>query len=422
MKESKVIWMFNHYAVTPDMPGGTRHYDFAKELTKRGYKVTIFASSFHLGQHKELKLGKNEKYKFDSFNDVNFVWLKTFPYQKNNWRRAVNMLSYMHRAYWLGRKIARRVRGGENPDVIIGSSVHLFAVYTAYLLSKKYKVPFIMEVRDLWPQTLIDMGLSKWNPFVMMLSVLEKYLYKRSDKIITLLPKAGEYIEKFGIKLSKITWIPNGVDLERFNLSGAELKRQETSDSSFTITYTGGMSKANNLDVVVEAAEILHKDHPDIKFLLIGDGQEKARLLQMAKEKNLDNVKFHESVPKSEIVKFLLNANCLLFNLLYSPVFKYGISSNKLFDYLASGRPIIFSCNASNNPVKEVGAGVTVPLDNPEELADAILKLYHMPEKQKEEMGQRGKEYVKKYHSTAVLADKLEELIKEQLAARHSGR
>ena len=422
MKNNKIVWMFNHYAVTPEMPGGTRHYDFAKELTKKGYKVTIFASSFHLSQHKELKLGKNEKYKVDSFDGVNFVWLKTFHYQKNNWKRVVNMLSYMYRAYWLGRKITKKVEGFDNPDIIIGSSVHLFAVYTAYLLSRKYEVPFIMEVRDLWPQTLIDMGLSKWHPFVMMLAVLEKYLYKRADKIITLLPKSHEYIEKFGIKLSKIVWIPNGVDLERFNLSDAELKRQETSDSSFTITYTGAMSKANNLDVVVEAAEILHKERLDIKFLLIGDGQEKARLLKMAKEKNLDNIKFREPVPKREIVKFLLNANGLLFNLEDSPVFKYGISSNKLFDYLASGKPIIFSCNAPDNPAEQAKASITVSPSNPKELADAILKLYYTPEKQREEMGQRGKEYVKKYHSTRVLADKLEELIKEQLAARHSGR
>ncbi len=413
MKNNKIVWMFNHYAVTPEIPGGTRHYDFAKELTKKGYKVTIFASSFHLSQHKELKLRENETYKLEGFDGVNFVWLKTFHYQKNNWRRAVNMFSYMHRAYWLGRKITKKVRGFDKPDIIIGSSVHLFAVYAAYLLSKKYKVPFIMEVRDLWPQTLIDMGLSKWHPFVMMLSVLEKYLYKRADKIITLLPKSHEYIEKFGIRLSKIVCIPNGVDLERFNLGDVGLKRRKISDSSFTITYAGAMSKANGLDVVVEAAEILCKNYHNIEFLLVGDGQEKARLMQVAKEKNLDNVKFTEPVPKDEIVKILANANALLFNLEDSPVFKYGISSNKLFDYLASGRPIIFSCNAPGNPAEEAKASIIVSPGNPKELADAILKLYHMPEKQKEEMGQRGRAYIKKYHSIPVLVDKLEAVIKE---------
>ena len=199
MKDSKVVWIFNHYAVTPDMSAGTRHYDFAKGLARRGYKTTIFASSFLWGQSKELKLDKNEKHKVENLDGLNFVWVKTFSYQKNNWRRAANMLSYMHRAYWLGRKIVGEGWGIEKPDVIIGSSVHLFAVYTAYLLSKKYKVPFIMEVRDLWPQTLIDMGVSKWHPFIILLRKLEKYLYKKADKIITVLGGADKYIENLGI-------------------------------------------------------------------------------------------------------------------------------------------------------------------------------------------------------------------------------
>jgi glycosyltransferase involved in cell wall biosynthesis len=412
MKDSKVIWIFNHYAVTGEMPGGTRHYDFARELVKRGYKVTIFASSFHLSRHKELKLEKNEKYKIEDSGGVNFVWLKTFHYQKNNWKRVVNMLSYMYRAYWLGRKITKKAEGFDNPDIIIGSSVHLFAVYTAYLLSRKYEVPFIMEVRDLWPQTLIDMGVSKWHPFVIALGRLEKYLYKRADRIITLLEGSCKYIESLGIKTGKIAQIPNGVDFERFRLSKANLKSQQDS-SNFIITYTGAMSKANNLDVVIKTGEMLYKDHPDIKFLLVGDGQEKVRLLQMAKEKNLNNIEFSEPVPKDEIIKILANANVLLFNLVDSPVFKYGISSNKLFDYLASGKPIIFSCNASNNPVKEANAGITISPGNPKKLADSILKLYYMPEKQKEEMGQRGRAYVKKYHNISVLVDKLEVIIKE---------
>lgn len=103
---------------------------------------------------------------------------KNFPYSKSDWKRVLNMLSYSVRVYNVAKKIDM-----EKPDVIIGSSVHLFAVYTAYLLSKYYKVPFIMEVRDLWPQTLIDMGVSRWNPFVILLGILERFLYKRAQKL-----------------------------------------------------------------------------------------------------------------------------------------------------------------------------------------------------------------------------------------------
>ena len=407
------MWIFNHYAVTPDMSAGTRHYDFAKGLAGRGYKTTIFASSFLWGQRRELKLDKNEKHKVENFDGLNFVWVKTFPYQKNDWRRIVNMVSYMNRAYWLGRKIAGEACGIEKPDVIIGSSVHLFAVYTAYLLSKRYKVPFIMEVRDLWPQTLIDMGVSKWHPFIILLRKLEKYLYKRADKIITVLGGADKYIESLGIKFNGTALVPNGVDLEGFNIKETNFKNQKPLDSGFTVTYAGAIGKANNLDVVIKAAEILYKGHPDIKFLFIGDGQEKTRLSRIVKEKHLNNVKFKDPVPRREIGGVLANADGLLFNLEDSPVFKYGISSNKLFDYLASGKPVIFSCNAANNPVEEAKAGITVSPNNPEKLASSILKLYHMPKKQKEEMGKRGREYVEKYHSIPVLVDKLEEVIKK---------
>lgn len=139
------IWIFNHYAITPNLPGGIRHFDFEKKLVKRGYKVTIFASSFHHNLFKETKEYKKDKFIIEEYEGVRFVWLETFPYSGNDWRRVINMLSYSIRAYKVGRKL-----NIEKPDIIIGSSVLLFAVFIAYFLSKKYKTHFIMEVRDLW--------------------------------------------------------------------------------------------------------------------------------------------------------------------------------------------------------------------------------------------------------------------------------
>ena len=171
------IWIFNHYAITPDMAGGTRHYDFGKELVKRGHEVTIFASSFHYSQHRELKLTWGEKYKVERVEGVNFVWIKTFPYQKNDWRRVLNMVSYAWKVYWIGRGIKKLDQDINKPDIIIGSSVHLLAVLSAYWLSKHYRAKFIMEVRDLWPQTLVDIGKFKENnPIIKILRIIEKFL------------------------------------------------------------------------------------------------------------------------------------------------------------------------------------------------------------------------------------------------------
>lgn len=404
---NKNIWIFNHYAITPNLPGGTRHYDFGRELVKRGYNVTIFASSFHYSLLKETKKYNYQNYIIEDHDGIKFVWIKTFPYHRNDWRRVINMLSYSIRAYKVAQKIDI-----EKPDIIIGSSVHLFAVFIAYLLSKKYKTPFIMEVRDLWPQTLIDMGVSKWHPFVILLGLLERFLYKRADKIIVLLPKANEYVEKLGISSEKIVWIPNGVNLERFD-KDMICNNQEKAKSDFIVTYTGAIGKANNLDVILETAKILKENYPEIKFLLVGNGTEKERLIQIAQENNLKNIEFKESVPKKEIAKIINKSDVLILLVRDSPLYKYGISFNKLFDYLASGKPIIFSSNAVNNPVKEANAGVTVPPDNPYILADAIIRLYKMSPEKRRKMGMNGRKYVEKYHSIPVLVDRLETIFRE---------
>jgi len=401
------IWFFNHYALTPDLPGGTRHFDFGKELVKRGYKVTIFASSFHYSLLKETKNYNSQNYIIEDYDGVRFIWIKTFPYTRNDWRRVINMLSYSIKAYKVAQKLDI-----EKPDIIVGSSVHLFAVFTAYLLSKKYKTPFIMEVRDLWPQTLIDMGVPKWHPFVILLGILEKFLYKKADKIIVLLPKANEYIENLGIPSEKIVWIPNGVDLERFNfdIDNNDLRRDK---KGFIITYTGAIGKINNLDILLEAAEILKEGYSEIKFLLVGDGPEKERLVMIIGEKNLNNIEFNKAVPKREMAKIIYKSDALILLLRDSSLYRYGISLNKLFDYLASGKPIIFSSNSINNPVEEARAGITVPPDNPQALAEAIIELYKMSPEERKAIGLNGKKYVEKYHSIPVLVDKLEKIFKE---------
>ncbi len=413
------IWIFNHYAVSPDMPGGTRHYDFAKELVKRGYKVTIFASSFHYSQHKELKLTEKEKYKIENIDGVNFVWLKTFSYQKNDWRRVLNMLSYLHRVYGLGREITKINKNVTKPDIIVGSSVHLLAVLAAYWLSKYYKAKFIMEVRDLWPQTLVDMGrLKESNLLVKILRYLEKYLYKRAKKIIVLIPFAEKYISLLGVKKNKIVWIPNGVDLERFK----NIKRNKV-DDQFEVMYLGAHGQANALNIILDAVKIIQdKGYRNIKSMFIGDGSEKKNLIKYKDKLGLRDVKFHPTVAKEIISTILNEADVLIFNLKKTEVYKYGISSNKLFDYMMAGKPIVFSVNAGSDLVKEAKCGISIPPEKPDFMATAIIKLYQMSSEERKKMGQRGREYVEKYHSITLLVDKLEKVIREVINEKENSK
>ena len=236
------VWIINHHALTPDMSGGTRHYDFAKELVSRGYKVTIIASSFHYAKFEEMKVyDENQNYLQETIDGIDFIWFKTPSYSGNGFARVKNMLSFM---FSVINKIPKLnlVR----PDTILGSSVHLFAVYAAYSLSKKYNTRFIMEVRDLWPQTLIDMGISKWHPFIVLLGWLENYLYQKADKIVTLLPQAHLYIENF-VSSNKIVWVSNGTDI---NNATKEYKNK-LDKSKFNVVYTGTHGLANNLDIFI---------------------------------------------------------------------------------------------------------------------------------------------------------------------------
>lgn len=403
------VWIFNHYAITPDLPGGTRHYDLSRELVKRGHKVIIFASSFHHYLHKETRLHTGERWKVEDVDGVKFIWIRTFPYKRNDWRRVLNMSSYMLQAWWLGQRLPKLMSEIGKPDVVIGSSVHLLAVLAAYWVAKHHRAKFVMEVRDLWPQTIIDMGvLSERHPVVKALQALERFLYHRAGRIITLLPKAGEYIVAQGVSEEKIVWIPNGVDLSRFQVNSLAAGNC----GEFKVMYLGAHGQANALDVLLQAAKIVQdQGYEDIKFILVGTGPEKSRLLALARDLGLGNVEFRGPVAKADTARVLWEADVTVLILRDLPLYKYGISLNKLFDYLALGRPVILAGNPANNPIDEAHCGFTVPPREPKALAEAVIKLYEMPQEEREAMGRRGRAYVEAHHDIRKLAQRLEQTL-----------
>jgi len=411
MKAQKSLWFLNHYAAKPDVPGGTRHFDLGRELVKRGYDVTILASSFHHMEHRQAHLAKGETWKVEEVEGMKFVWLRTFPYQGNDWRRAVNMLSYMTLSYLVGRRLPRLDERLSPPDVVIGSSVHLLAVLAAYFLARYFRAHFVMEVRDLWPRTLIDMGaFSERHVLVRLLASLEKFLYRRAERIIVLLPKAGDYIAGLGIDAGKVHWIPNGVDLAQFSV----LKECVSTNDPFTVMYVGAHGRANGLDVVLDAAgEVQRRGYENVRFVLVGEGPEKPRLRAYSRELGLLNTEFREPVAKANIAMVLAESSALVLVLEDVAVFKYGISSNKLFDYLASGKPVLFACCTSNNVVDEAQCGLSVPPEDAQALADAVIRLYEMTPGERKAMGERGRQYVEQYHDWAVLADRFQWCVEE---------
>lgn len=410
------IWILNHYVATPDIPGGTRHFDFARELTKRGHSVCIFASGFRHRTRQKEKISGNQIYQREHIDGVKFVWINTFSYQRNDWRRVINMLSYVVCV------IPLSLRMREKPDTIIASSPHLFTGIAGWIIARLKRTQFILEIRDLWPQTFVEIGgYSNRSLIVIILRIIEKFLYQKADKIIILPPMATEYITKLGIPEAKIYWIPNGVSPEIFSKPGILLSKELVSiieklriDNSMVIGYTGAHGIANTLDTILRAAEWLQEiKFNSAHFLLVGDGPEKKNLISNAKSQRLKNVHFCRAIPKNMIPELLRSIDIAVLPRRKSGLGKYGISTNKLFDYMAAARPIVWGTNSENNPVAEAGCGITVPPEDPKELAKAIIKIYKLAMEDRQEMGNRGYSYVMKYHSIPVLVNKLLDAIED---------
>lgn len=399
------IWIFNHYAIGPNSSGGTRHYDLAKELIGKGHSVTIFASSFnhqtlkeeHFTEHKSLYIEEN-------YDGIKFVWIRTSAYESNNHKRVLNMISYSKRAF----KVAKNQN--YPPDIVIGSLVHPLAAYVGYKIAKYYNSVFYFEERDLWPQTLIDLGkMSSKNPAVFILSKAETFLFSKAKRVIVLFDKAVGYVENKGVEKDKIIYLPNGFDVNRTSNGlkiPLEIKMNFNKDSNQKIAiYTGAHGRANNLDVILDSAKRLEHGNL-VKFILIGHGPEKKRLMDRVHSENINNVTFLDPVPKEMIPEILKNADIGLLPLVDSPVFRWGISPNKLFDYMGASLPVLLLCNLEDTPVERSKGGKVIKGNFEDGIVDFCEKTNSNELKI---MGSNARSYVEKHHSWKNLALKLEE-------------
>jgi len=406
----KKVWILNHYAIPPKIGGITRHFDFAQQLVKRGYDVTIFASSFDHKQRVEM-LEKSAKFKIEDYNGVKFVWIRTTPYKKNDLKRVINILSFAKNLYFIAKKF-------ERPDNIIASSFHPLTWVVGYRLAKEKKSEFIAEVRDLWPQSGIDLGAFKEGSLIVrLLRRLEKFIYTKAKYVITVLPKADEYIQSLGVNKEKIVHIPNGCDIERFDALKDSMpdevkKILDEHEGYFKACYLGALGTANAMETIIEAAKhVQDKVGEKVHFLIIGDGPEKEKLESMVKKFKLSNVFFYEPISKLSVPSLLEHVDITLVSMHNLKVYRFGISLNKLFDYLCAAKPIVFAGNVANDIVKDSGAGISCDAYDSKSFAEGIIKLYEMNEDERREIGLKGREYVEKYHDIRKLVDRLEQII-----------
>lgn len=401
----RTVWIINHYAQEPGGPGGTRHYSIARHLLGFGWQAHIIAASVELNTGRQ-RLNPGQWWRRDEIEGVPFLWLRTNRYKGNGIGRIFSMVWFAAIAL-LCPGVARLPR----PDVIIGSSVHPFAAWAGKVLARRYGVPFIFEVRDLWPQTLIDMGrLRQDSVTAKAMRCLEGSLYRSAARVITLLPRAHEYIARFGVPGDRIVWLPNGVDLEPSTDTAVE---PADAEKPFTFMYLGAHGNANALDLLLDAFALL-KNAPDIpphRLRLIGDGPLKNKLIQKAHSLELNNVSFEPAIPKHRVRQVAFEADAFVLTALDLPLYQYGISFNKLYDYMAAERPVVYACNAANNPVEEAGAGICIEPGSASSLAQALVQIMRLAPDERRAMGQRGRRYVESRHSYQALAGRLAALL-----------
>lgn len=402
----KHVWILNHYAQDPARPGSTRHYALARQLPGHGWKASIIAASVDHSTG-EQQLVNGQRNGISEEDGVTFCRLRTSSYVGNGLGRMRNMLQYTFAA--MHPKLGNLL---EKPDAIIGSSVHPFAAWAGLRLARRFGVPFVFEVRDLWPQTLVDMGqLREGSPLTRFLRHLEKNLAREAERIIVLLPRATDYIRDLGISEDKVVWIPNGVDLDMF-----PPPQPPAEDDGLSLLYVGAHGQANGLDNLLSAMKIVEQDrladHVTLRF--VGDGPMKQELQQQANDLNLRNVSFCPPIPKSEVPQLMSAASGFVLCVRDLPqLYRYGISMNKIFDYMAAGRPTIISTSAVNNPIAEAGAGISVPAENPQAFAEAIIKLKKMPRQERLALGAAARRNVEQNYGFRDLASKLAHLLDE---------
>lgn len=408
------IWILQHYATPPDTLSGTRHFNFAKQLIKRGHSVSIWAAGLNHSTLKEERLSGFQLLRTENIEGVDFVWIRTPAYTRNDWRRMANIMSY-----GLLVSVAGAVKR-RKPDVIWGSNPHLFAGLAGYLLAMKTGSRFVFEVRDLWPQVFVDLGAFREDSLaIKSLRMLEKFIYNRAGKIITLMPRASDYITSVGVPEHKITYIPHAVDFDAFSSSCASLPddlaekiKELRSQKKMIVGYIGAHGLADGLETLVDAARIIQNSGQEcIHFLLVGHGTEKERIVQRARDQTLRNMDFFDFIPKTAVPEFINSFDIGVVCKRKSNVHRYGTSFIKLFDYMACAKPIVWSVFSHDDPVQRTRAGISVQAENPEQMASAIQKMATMSAKERKRLGDNGYEYVFKNHRYDKLTDEIEEAL-----------
>lgn len=410
----KKVWIFNHYATDTMLDHGGRHYWFAKYLTRAGYDVRIFCASTVHDTDINFDVGKSG-YCEKEVDGVKYTLIETSNYVGNGKSRVKNMYQYY-------RRIFRVVKNYGKPDVILASSVHPLALQAGLKISKKLGVKCICEIRDLWPESLVEYNIIPRNHIITKLLYRgERRIYKKAESLVFTIPGAGKYISDRGwekdVPKEKIYNINNGIDLEAYNANklNKTIEDRDLEDECFKkVLYTGSLRAANKPENFIDLAERLADVSGNIKIIIYGGGDQLEILRSKVKEKGLENIVFKGRVDKEYIPFILSKGNLNLMDGDIGGLSKYGISGNKLFDYIASGKPVIMDCEENEfGIINSNQIGIAKHFANQKEMAETIADMLNGDKKRYELWCENAKALTLEYDFKR-LTDKLIEIIENK--------
>lgn len=409
----KKVWIWNHYATSTYFDQGGRHYNFAKFLAEAGYEPVIFcATTIHNSSRQVDTGGTLWTEKTDSVSP--YVFVKARPYAGNGKQRVLNMVDFYRGVKKAALEYAK-VHG--KPDIIYASSVHPLTLVAGIQIARHFGVKCICEVRDLWPEGIVAQSarLTKNNPLIRMLYRGERWIYEKADAMIFTMEGGYDYIREQGwdrtIPQETVFHINNGVDLTVFDENRVNFPFEDVDlqqKDVFCVVYAGSIRRVNNLGLVVETAKQL--TDTKIRFLIWGDGDERQMLEQRVRDEGIPNVVFKGRVEKKYIPSIVSQADLNLVHWEHFDLLRFGASYNKLFEYLAAGKPIFCTVQPGYSIVKGNNCGSDTRGLTPKDFASGIRRIYEMTEQERTAMGENARKAAQQY-DFRILTNKLIEII-----------
>lgn len=392
-----------------DEPGGTRHYEFARYLAAQGNRVTVIASpvSYITGSRSVPPAGANEPPESPPGVEIRRATVYA-GHHKSFVHRMLAFFTFMLSSFVIGLQL-------QDVDLVWGTSPPIFQGVTAWALARLKRARFLFEVRDLWPEFAVAVGVLRSRSLIHASEWLERSLYRRADCLIINSPGFLDHVRARGAR--RVELIPNGADPAMFEAHAdrSAFRRLHGLEGKFAVIYAGAHGMSNDLDVLLQAARLLQQT--DVQMVLVGDGKEKPALLERSRRLGLSNATFVPAVPKRQMPSVLAAADACI--AILKPIEAYKTTyPNKVFDYMAAGKPVLLAIDGViRHVVERAGCGLFVPPGNPVALADAIRYLAADPARA-QDMGSKGKAYLDMNFDREQIADRLLAVIKSMAAER----